>query len=201
MDNVQEPAAPAPNEVQTAQKTVGSTPKDRARWLLNFSQVEEQILKSHQMRVECAVFLDRDLHARMKKDGKVGQRQLPPDTEVRRWKRELNGWLEQLRQHQVTSVEARGTVAVNYNDNQLTEESTLVPVHPADTFALEAIKTLAAVKDYFQFCQNEKCTRPFVRNGRQDYCFPRCCDTVNHRKYRNGLKAKAETALEQPQIP
>ena len=153
------------------------------------------------MRVECAVFLGRNVHAKVKKYGIVTQKQLPPDTEVRRWKRELNRWLKQLRQHQAFSVEAGSTVAVSYNDNRLTVESTLVPLNKPDTFAVEALSTLAAVQQHFQFCQNQKCDRPFIRNMRQGYCSPRCRDTVNKRKQRKVLKAKSEIAPEQPPIP
>lgn len=198
MDEEAKQTKPILDEIEAARRTVGQTTQARARWLLSFAYAGEAILRLRPMRVECAVFLGRDLGTR-RKDGYAVN--IPRDMEVRQWRRELNRLLDQLRAHQIVTVNALATVIVTYTNTELMVKSSLAPEKEAGRFEIESLNALIAVADQLRFCKNEKCPCALIRNKRQDYCSPRCRDTVNHRMHRRTLAAKPKTLPDQPPIP
>ena len=194
--SVDMPQAQRPNqeeEHRAAARRVGSTPEERARWLLDFCQNDLPGAGSPQrwaLRQDWAYLLGLPVIPR-KRNGAMDPSGHPTTGETQQWWQDLRGKLGMLVAGQAWEVRAEQKRELRVRNGALTSTPSTKPLHDADRHLVGAFEILEAVTKWFKLCANAKCGRPFIRTGREKYCSKRCKWVVGKRAYRRGVAERA----------
>lgn len=179
---------------------IGSTPEQRARWLLDFCLCDFMNLERGQRSQLCqewAIFVRGDRLLKTTGGYLVKPHPFEEDQTKHLW-RKLDQMLEDLRDGEPWDFPMKGRRRYKIPpDGRLIVETILDPPFERDEPLLKAMEALESVANRFRFCANEACSHPFIRTKRQRYCSSRCRGTVIKRKYRQKRyrqKRKAQTS-------